>query len=83
MGPQGSGKSTLARMIVRGSNGLATSIEWDEARRLSNAQIRTRYAAFALVCVEATGPQCRHADLLDRDAVLQIHTATQEPGRAG
>lgn len=79
MGPQGSGKSTLAQMIVRGANGTAAHVEWEDAQGISNAAIRARFAKFALVCVEACEPACRHNDLKAGDSVLMIHGLAPTP----
>ena len=72
MGGQGSGKSTLTRMIVKGCNGPAARVEWEEARGVSNDEIRERHAAFALVCVEACELEARHGDLKPGDWLLRI-----------
>ena len=82
IGPQGAGKSTLAHMIVRGAYGQAAHVDWEEARSLSNAQIRAHFAGLAVVCVESLCDDSRHLDLQHGDAVMRMH-ATTEASHAG
>ena len=66
-------------MIVRGCERKACTVDWEAARRLSNAEIRERYADFDLVCVEGMDVQCRHRDLQSGDQVLVLSAPVSTP----
>jgi ABC-type glutathione transport system ATPase component len=72
VGPQGAGKTMITQVIVGGAPGRAAHLYADEARGLSNAQIREQFASMYWVCVEAESLGPRHDELLPGDAVMTI-----------
>lgn len=64
----------IAQVIVGGAPGRAAHLYAEDARGLSNAQIRKQFASMHWVCVEAESLELRHSDLLPGDALMQICT---------